>query len=450
MIDYTVGHLAEILKGKCEEKFNNVEISSVSTDTRKIVPGALFFAIEGETFDGHNFAQKAIEGGASCVVAHKTINIDAPVIYVENTLNAYGALAKDYKSKFNVKTIAVTGSVGKTSTKEFVAYLTSCAGKTLKNEANFNNEIGLPTTMFNLNETYKNCVCEMGMRGKGQINYLCDIAKPQIGIISNISVCHIELLGSMDNIADAKCEILDNLPSDGYGIVMGDSEYLPLMKERCPCIFITYGEKETNDVFIETIKANDKGFTYTLQTPWGRIEDIFIPGIVYHNVINSMPAIAVAKILGVSNEEIKEKISVFKNIEKRFNIIDCGDYTVIDDSYNANPLAVTGALKTLKLFSSNRKIACLGEMYELGEQERDYHREIGRVAKECGTDEVVAIGPLAKYILEGFGNKEKSHYFENSDIARDFMKGYVQKGDVVLVKGSHGVHTEKIVEGLIK
>ncbi len=448
MINYTVKDLARILKGKCEEKFNNVEISSVSTDTRKIVPGALFFAIEGETFDGHNFAQKAIEGGASCVVAHRTININAPVIYVENTLNAYGALAKDYKSKFNVKTIAVTGSVGKTSTKEFVTDLTSLSGKTLKNEANFNNEIGLPATMFNLDETYKNCVCEMGMRGKGQINYLCDIAKPQIGIISNISVCHIELLGSMDNIADAKCEILDNLPSDGFGIVMGDSEYLPLMKERCPCNFLTYGEKKTNDVFIEKINGISKGFIYDLNTPWGIIDNIYIPNIVYHNVINSMPAVIVAKILGVSDSDIKDKISKFKSIEKRFNIIDCGDYIVIDDSYNANPLAVKGALKTLKLYDRPRKIACLGEMYELGDKEKEYHREVGAFAKECGIDEVVAIGPLAKEIIEGFGGK--SHYFENSDLARDFMKEYIQKGDIVLVKGSHGVHTEKIVEGLTK
>ena len=448
MIDYTVEQLAKILSGKTEEKYNNVKITSVCTDTRKIVAGSLFFAIVGENFDGHDFAQKAIEEGGACVVAHKPININAPVIYVKDTLKAYGALATDYKSKFNIKTVAVTGSVGKTSTKEFVADLVSLSGKTLKNEGSFNNEIGLPAAMFDLDQTYKYCVCEMGMRGKGQIKYLCDIAKPDIGIISNIDLCHIELLGTKDNIADAKCEILDGLPEKGFGIVNGDSEYLPLMKERCHCNLLTYGENNTNDVYIKNINAMSKGFIYDLKTPWGDIKDIFIPSIAYHNVINSMPAVIVAKILGASDNAIKDKIKEFKNIEKRFNIIDCGEYIVIDDSYNANPLAVREALKTLKLFTGPRKIACLGEMYELGEKEAKYHREVGTFAKECGVDELVGIGPLAKEIIKGFGGK--SYYFENSDLANDFMKDYIKQGDVVLVKGSHGVHTEKVVEGLIK
>lgn len=442
---YTLNELGCILKGKLNKE-TNLNITGVSTDTRKINPGDVFFAIEGESFDGHNFAQKAIEKGAVCVVAHKEISGDFPIIYVEDTLKAYGDLAKDYKSKFNINTIGVTGSVGKTSTKEFVSFLVELAGKTLKNEANFNNEIGVPFTLFNLDETYKNAIVEMGMRGKGQIDYLCNIAKPNIGIISNISICHIELLGSQDNIADAKCEILDNITD--YGIVNGDSEYLPLMKDRCKCPLYTYGEKEHNDVFIKSIEANNEGFVYSLKTPWGNMDNIFIPGICYHNVINSMPAIITAKILGVNTEDIIENISHFKNIEKRFNIIDCGNYTLIDDSYNASPLAVEGSLKTLNLFKNKRKIACLGEMYELGDLEVSSHIHIGEVAKKYEIDELVAIGPIAKNIIKGFDNKEHSYYFENSELARDFMKTFVKDNDVILVKGSHGVHTEKIVEGL--
>ena len=446
---YTVKSLAEILKGNTKEVYFDIQITGVSTDTRKINQGDVFFAIDGESFDGHNFADKAIEAGAACVVAHKQVNTGGPVIYVEDTLKAYGSMAEDFKKAFDVKTVAVTGSVGKTSTKEFVAFLCELAGKTLKNEANFNNEIGLPYTLFNLDDTFKLCVCEMGMRGKGQIDYLCNIAKPTIGIISNISVCHIELLGSKDNIADAKCEILDNLPFDGYGIVNGDSEYLSLMKERCKCKLYTFGEKNTNDVFVKRIEAKPDGFDYDLHTPWGDIENIFIPGIVYHNVINSMPAVIVAKILGVDNNAIREKIAKFKNIEKRFNVIDCGDYTVIDDSYNASPLAVEGALKTLRLFDCKRKIAVLGEMYELGNEEADLHRFVGRVAKECGIEELVCVGPLAKYIGEGFDNKERTVYFENSEEAGEFMKTFAEENDVILVKGSHGVHTERITEKLL-
>lgn len=446
---YTGEKVSSVMGGSCERKSNNVIITGVSTDTRKINSGDLFFCIQGENFDGHNFAEKAIEKGAVCVVAHKEIKGDFPVIYVKDTLKAYGRLAGDYKSLYNVKTVAVTGSVGKTSTKEFVAHLAGLAGKTLKNEANFNNEIGLPLTLFNLDNTYRNLVVEMGMRGKGQINYLCSIAKPKIAVISNISVCHIELLGSIDNIADAKCEILDNLPSDGYGIVNGDSEYLSLMKERCKCNLITFGEKKTNDIYVKRIVAKKEGFVYDLSTPWGDIDSIFLPGIVYHNVTNSMPAVATAKILGAENDAIREKIAEFKNIEKRFNIIDCGDYTVIDDSYNASPLAVEGALKTLRLFDCKRKIACLGEMYELGEEEADFHRFVGKVAKDCGIDELVCVGPLAKYIGEGFDNEEKTVTCKDSREAGDFMKNYIKKGDTVLIKGSHGVRMEKITEELV-
>ena len=459
---YTGEKVSSVMGGICERKSNNVIITGVSTDTRKINSGDLFFCIQGENFDGHNFAEKAIEKGAVCVVAHKEIKGDFPVIYVKDTLKAYGRLAGDYKSLYNVKTVAVTGSVGKTSTKEFVAHLAGLAGKTLKNEANFNNEIGLPLTLFNLDNTYRNLVVEMGMRGKGQINYLCSIAKPKIAVISNISVCHIELLGSQDSIADAKCEILDNLPSDGVGIVNGDSEYLPLMKKRCRCRLYTYGEKETNDIYIKNIEANNEGFVYSLKTPWGDIDNIFITGIVYHNVINSMPAVAVAKILGAGNEEIREKIGQFKNIEKRFNIIDCKDFTLIDDCYNASPLAVEGALKTLDLFKNKRKIAVLGEMYELGDLEKSSHIHIGQAAKKYGVDKLVCVGPLAKYIGEGFEQTdtifanmgdEKSdkniYYFENSDEAGGFIQTFVKENDVVLVKGSHGVHMEKITEKLL-
>lgn len=454
---YTGEKVSSLMGGKCERKSNNVIITGVSTDTRKINPGDLFFCIQGENFDGHNFADKAIEKGAVCVVAHKEISGDFPVIYVKDTLKAYGDLAKDYKSCFNVNTVGVTGSVGKTSTKEFISFLAELSGKTLKNEANFNNEIGLPLTLFGLDDTYKNLVCEMGMRGKGQIDYLCDIAKPDIAVISNISVCHIELLGSQDNIADAKCEILDNLPSDGYGIVNGDSEYLTLMKERCRCRLYTFGEKDTNDVYIKSIEVDNEGFVYSLKTPWGDMDNIFIPGICYHNVINSMPAVIVAKILGSDNKEITEKISHFKNIEKRFNIIDCKDFTLIDDCYNASPLAVEGALKTLNLFKNKRKIAVLGEMYELGELEKSSHIHIGETAKKYGVDRLVCVGSLAKYIGEGFervdisnANMEDNiYYFENSDEAKEFLKTFIEKNDVVLIKGSHGVHMEKIVEELI-
>ena len=447
-MNYRIEEIVSAVRGDFDGN-KDILITGVSTDTRKINPGDLFFAIEGESFDGHNFADKAIEKGAVCIVAHKKIKVDFPVVYVDDTLKAYGRLAGYYKSLFNVKTVAVTGSVGKTSTKEFVAHLAGLTGKTLKNEANFNNEIGLPYTLFNLDDTYKNCIVEMGMRGKGQIDYLCDIAKPDIAVISNISVCHIELLGSKDNIAHAKCEILDNLPAEGYGIVNGDSEYLPLMKERCRCSLITFGEKKTNDICIKSIEANKDGFVYSLKTPWGDIDHIFIPGIVYHNVTNSMPAVAAAKILGAENEDIREKIAEFKNIEKRFNIIDCGDYTVIDDSYNASPLAVEGALKTLNLFKNKRKVACLGEMYELGDLEISSHIHIGEAAKEYETDELVAIGPLAKNIIMGFDNKEHSYYFENSEEAGEFMKTFAKENDVILVKGSHGVHMEKITEKLV-
>jgi len=461
MKDYTLKNIANILNGKLDEKFDHLIISDVCTDTRKIKKGDLFFALSGESFDGHDYVDMAFKNGASAAVVSKNLNYKYPVILVEDVLLSYGKLAKDYRSLFNTEVIAVTGSVGKTSTKEFVAFLVSEAGKTLKNEANFNNEIGLPTTLFGLDNTYKYCVCEMGMRGKGQITYLADIAKPKIGIISNISMSHIELLGSLDNIADAKSELLDSLPSDGYAILNNDSEYIDFMKARAKCKVITFGESETSDVRLKNLSINKDGYIlYDVETLWGNIDNIKLPTIAYHNAINSLPAIICAKIFGVSNDDIKNKIASFKSVEKRFNIIKSkSDFIVIDDTYNAGPLSVCSAIRTVRLFDRKdrkhlRRIAILGDMFELGKETVASHELVGATAKENNIDLLVCVGNFSKSIAEGAiragFNKDNIIYFDNSTAALEGVKNMMTENDVVLIKGSHSMHMDIIANGLVE
>lgn len=432
----------------------NTRITGVSTDTRTLQPGDLFVALTGENSDGHKFLADALAKGAAGVVVSRKVESQCLTIRVADTLTALGDLAAFYRSKFQPVVVAVTGSVGKTTTKEMIAAVAAAKGPVLKNEGNFNNEIGLPLTLLNLSRRHKTAVVEMAMRGAGQIDYLAGIAKPQIGVITNIHMVHIELLGTIDAIADAKGELLDHLPADGTAVLNADDAYFEYLRRRASCRVVSFGESAGADVRAISSGIDSKGCChFEVRTPTGAF-DVHVPVPGEHNIKDALAAIAVGEELGIDHESTRAALAGFKAPEKRSNVIPARrGYVVIDDTYNAGPASVRSAVRTLTMMEGDRKIAVLGDMLELGEHAIEAHLEIGRAVKDCGVDLLIVVGELAKLIARGAIDAGMPiaavAEFEDSAQAAKEVPAKVRERDVVLVKGSRAMKMERIVEGLL-
>ncbi len=335
-----------------------------------------------------------------------------------------------------------------------IAAVVAERGPVLKSAGNFNNEIGLPLTLFELSPKHATAVVEMAMRGKGQIEYLAKIAKPSIGVITNIHMSHIELLGSMDAIADAKGEILDYLPSDGAAILNADDAYFECLNHRAKCPVTSFGESDRADIRAISAGLDSKGCcTFAVMTPRGSF-DVRIPVPGEHNIKDALAAIAVGEVLGIPHEHMQEALAAFKAPEKRSNVIPTRrGAAVIDDTYNANPASMSSAIKTLSLMEGERKIAVLGDMLELGDHALDAHMNIGKLVKESDIDMLVVVGQLAKLIARGAIDAgmpvSKVSEFDDSALAARELPEKLKERDVVLVKGSRAMKMERIVEGLI-
>ncbi|MFQ3550036.1 MAG: UDP-N-acetylmuramoyl-tripeptide--D-alanyl-D-alanine ligase, partial [Armatimonadota bacterium] len=415
--------------------------------------GDLFFALTGENSDGHKFLADALMKGASGLVVSRKVEAKCLAIRVEDTLLALGALASYYRDKFNPDVVGVTGSVGKTTTKEMIAAVCASRGPVLKNAGNFNNEIGLPLTLFGLSSRHKTAVVEMAMRGSGQIAYLAQIAKPSIGVITNVHLSHVELLGSLDAIAEAKGELLDHLPKDGYAVLNADDAYFEYFSKRSKCNVFSFGESKNADVRAISSGIDSKGCNFEVHTPNGGFY-VVVPVPGEHNIADALSAIAVADILGVDHDNIKEALASYKPPEKRSTIIPSRrGYVVIDDSYNASPPSMMSALKTLSMMEGGRKIAILGDMLELGDFAIDSHTEIGQLVSALNIDILFVVGDLSKLIARSAldsGMPISSVFtFDDSVRAAREIAGVVKEQDVVLVKGSRAMKMERIVEGLL-
>jgi UDP-N-acetylmuramoyl-tripeptide--D-alanyl-D-alanine ligase len=439
----------ELVSGSLETK-----LTGLSTDTRTIQPGDLFVALTGESSDGHKFLADALMKGAAGVVVSRKVEARCLTIRVDDTLKALGDVAGYYRSKFNPVVIGVTGSVGKTTTREMIAAVVAAKGQVLKSEGNFNNEIGVPLTLLNLTSKHKIAVVEMAMRGKGQIEYLAKIVKPQIGIITNIHMSHIECLGSLDAIADAKAELLDYLPSDGYAVLNADDDYFEFLKSRTKCKIVSFGESELSDVRTVSCGLDNKGYSsFEVITPRGSFAvKIPVPG--EHNIKDALSAIAVGEILEIEHEHTREVLGKFKAFEKRSNVIPSKrGYVVLDDTYNASPASVKSALKTLSMMEGGRKFAVLGDMLELGEHAVSSHVEIGKVVAESAIDYLVTVGELASLIarsaIDSGMQRNAVSEFEDSVAASKEIPAKMIEHDVILVKGSRSMKMERVVEGLI-
>lgn len=412
----------------------------IHTDTRTIRPGDVFLAFRGETFDGHQFVERAIAAGAIAAIVSKEIPGAGPQLVVTDTLDAYQKLGQWWRQQFEIPIIAITGSVGKTTTKELIAAVLETQGPVLKTEANFNNEIGVPKTLMGLSEHHQFAVVEMGMRGRGEIACLAKIAQPDIAVITNVGTAHIGRLGSREAIAEAKCELLAEAPKDAIAILNAET---PLLPQTAATVWsgktITYGLStgEFRGAMVEETQLEVHGDRFPLP----------LPG--QHNALNYLAAIAIAQELRLDLEPLKQGITVTLPDGRAQTHELPGDIVLLDESYNAGPESMTAALKLLVKTPGQRKIAVLGPMKELGDHAVDLHQEIGGVVAQLGIDQLLILdeGEEGTAIAHG-AQPMDSIQFGNHDALIDYLQNHCQSGDRILLKASHSVGLDKIVAAL--
>jgi UDP-N-acetylmuramoyl-tripeptide--D-alanyl-D-alanine ligase len=460
---FTLEEIARATGGQILHSDSSTRIRGVVTDTRLIAStrelepastcGPLFVALRGANFDGHNLAPQAIEVGASALLVERELDVDAPQVLVADTQSALGDLARFHRSRYPydvIPVVAVTGSYGKTTTRALIESALSNQMQILAAQGNFNNEIGLPLTLLRLDESHEAAVLEMGMRGLGQIQYLAEIARPDIAVVTNIGPQHIELLGSLEAIARAKGEIFEALATDGDAIFPDVGEGVEILQvlagERDT---LRFGESESADVRVLECSPLDDGGTHCVfQIGDERIE-VNLPLLGAHNAHNAAAALCMAKALGL---EMAESARGLENVDvpgarMKLRVLESKKITLIDDCYNAGPNSMRAALQVLEgLPNVSRRMAVLGAMRELGDWSDSEHRKIGQLANGI-VQVLVGVGEETKPMLEAAGDIEK-HWFKDASEAAGAVQVLAQAGDAILVKGSRSIGLEVVVNAL--
>ena len=422
------------------------QITSITTDNRKATPNSLFASIVGQRVDAHDFIPSAFQSGAICAICEHKINGDYPYILVNSTTIALGKIAKYYRSLFDIPFIGITGSVGKTSTKEMLYSVLSQKYNIHKTNGNFNNQLGVPLTLFGLEEYHQIAIIEMGISDFGEMDYLSGIVRPDICVISNIGNCHLENLGDRDGVLKAKTEMLNNMSPNGFVVLNGDDDKLATVKSVNGKSPIFFGINQNNQYYAQNICGGGlNGISCTICTPNCKF-DVNIPSIGNYMVLNTLSAVAVAQILGLSNSEIITGIQSYKTISGRSNLIKTDKYTIIDDCYNANPVSMKAGIDALCTFNG-RKVCILGDMKELGANETGLHQEVGAYINTKNIDLLVTVGNLALNINSMAGTDNKVH-FDTLTNAIDNLSGLLLPNDVILVKASNSMNFKQIVEFL--
>lgn len=458
-MDYlSIEELVNATSGDLTSKSEEVtSINELIIDSRIANKNSVFFAIIGESLDGHKFINSAIENGCKTIIKNKSNNFeiigeDLNIIEVENTEFALGDIARYYKSKFDIPYIGITGSVGKTSTRDMVFSAVSSKFKTLKNTGNLNNQFGVPLTLANLDKSYECAVIEMGMSGFNEIEYLVNIVNPQIGVISNIGLSHVERLGSREGIFKAKMEITTNFDENSTLIVNGDDDMLATLKGKdLKYNLKTFGFEKDNTIYCVDFEMNDNDTIFNVMID-NKIEKFYIPTVGEHNIYNAMAAILVGQTLNLTLDEIRNGLETLEITKSRMDVIKNDNYTVIDSVYNASVDSMRAALKVLNRYKT-RRVAILGDIFEMGSFAEEGHKQVGKDASE-NADVIIAIGKDAEFIskeaLENNMNKDNVHHFATKEEAMENFKNILQKGDTILVKASRGMHLEEVVEFLNK
>lgn len=446
-------------EGISEEYLRTQEASCVVIDSRRMEQGGIFIATRGEHVDGHSFIPQVAKQGALAVICEeKPKDCEAPCIVVEDSFQALKDLAEYYRMELSIPFVGITGSVGKTSTKEFIASVLGQRFQVLKTAKNYNNEIGVPLTILSVREEHQAAVLEMGINQFGEMHRLSKMVHPDICVITNIGQCHLENLGSREGVLRAKSEIFDFMNPRGQVFVNGDDDMLVGLKLKEGERLIHFGMQPANEIYASEVCSRGlRGSTAVLHME-GESFPIEIPLPGEHMILDALAAAGVGKQLGLTSREIQEGIRRAHSVDGRSHVILLKDEVLIDDCYNANPTSVHAALDMLAM-AEGRKVAILGDMGELGEETRRLHGEIGSYAVAHGTDVLLCVGELSEnmYLEAERACKEKSpeqnnhpelYYFKTRQAMQEKLPAILQKGDTILVKASHSMGFEHIVEQL--
>ena len=449
----TLKAIAEACGGTYYGPVDNLEkcVAGIAIDSRKIQNDWLFAATVGERVDGHSFIESCYEKGVLCCLGEKApICEDHSYIQVASTFQALKDIAEYYRSTLEIPVVGITGSVGKTSTKEMISSVLGVKFNTLKTAGNFNNEVGLPLTVFNIRETHEAAVLEMGISDFGEMHRLSKIARPNICVITNIGLCHLEFLGDRNGVLRAKSEIFDFATEGAKAIVNGDDDKLHTLKSREDLDVTLFGMDSSNDIYAKQVEnLGLDGLQCVISTPAGEFSaHIHIPGM--HMVYNALAGTSVGLALGLTLEEIKAGIESAQTISGRNNIIHTEKYTIMDDCYNANPVSMKASLDVLST-ALGRKVAILGDMGELGADELALHYTVGEHAAQKQIDLLLCVGTLSEEIVKGAKavNPEiNAEVFTTKEELLEKLSELLADGDSILIKASHFMQFEKIVNAL--
>ncbi len=460
----SVEEVIQATGGRILQGEKNALFEGISTDSRTIRAGDLFIALKGDCFDGHAFALEALKKEAGGIVVEEERasgfrwNGFRPkaVIAVKDTLRALGDLARERRRKHRVPVLAVTGSNGKTTTKEMISACLETTLPVLKTQGNLNNLIGLPMTLLRLTGNEKAVVLEMGMSVPGEIRRLTEIAEPDVGLITNIQQAHLEGMGSLDKLQEEKGELFRKMKPDGTILINRDDPRVVLLAQEFPGDKMTFGVNGPADVMARDVRLNDaRGTSFTLFLGGGKTE-ITLPLLGRHFVLHALSAIAAAKLLGIDLEKIREALERFHPYSMRMEVLPLkGGAILINDAYNANPASMEAAVETLaEVKGRGRAIAVLGDMLELGGFEEEAHRGLGEKIGELSIDFLLCLGEAAAMVVTSAIRKglkpESAKVVENHSEAVSLLNRIIQKGDWILVKGSRRMAMEKIAEALRK
>jgi len=468
---FTVAELREVISVKVLAGDPSLSakrrIRGICTDSRSIRRGDLFVALQGDRFDGHQFVPAVLAKGAVGALVHDGYRWQGrrqtsmgtrnePFVFgVQDPLFAYQQLATHYRSRFTLPVVAVTGSNGKTTTKDMVAGVLAERWRTLKTEANYNNRIGVPHTLFRLTAKHQAAVIEMGVDHRGQTTRLCEIVRPTVGVITNIGPDHLEFFGGMEGSAQAKAELLDMLPADGTAILNADDHYFDYLAARARCRVLSFGLSEKAQVRAVNVMSDPRdGTTFGLLLP-GKSRPLPVGIKVHgaHNVTNALAAAAVGYSLNLSGVMIGQGLAKFRPAAMRSQVLSHHGVQIINDCYNANPASMQAALQLLGSWTPARqRVAVLGDMLELGREGQQLHRDLGRFAARLPLSRLIACGELGREIAAGAGQagmpEQAIHVVSDASAAAEALRKLVGRGDVVLVKGSRGMRMEQIVQSL--
>ncbi len=441
----------EIAKATGGVASGHAEVTSVVIDNREARPGSLFIAIKGERLDGHQFIDSAVEAGATAVLCHKDVSCKVPTVKVADTTKAFSDLAKSYRLEYDIPVVALTGSVGKTTTKEMIWCVLNAKYHAHKTYKNWNNEIGLPKVLLRLEPEHTALVLELGMNHKGEISTLSKTALPDIGVITNVGVSHIENLGSREGILAAKLELLDGMKPGSPLLLNKDNDMLSTVDLPDYNIRWFAIHDETADIRAEDIEYLDDSTVFTVVSDRGRCK-VELPTTGEHNVYDALAAIGVGLELEIPLEDAAAALKQYRPAGMRENVVEKGGVTVIEDCYNASPDSMKAMAETLMLKGApgRRKIAIIGDMLELGDYSEEAHALAGQYMAEAGVDLLITYGPMSKFAAQSAREHGLLRVFDFQDKADLTAKltGMLKPGDVVAVKGSRGMQMEEIIQNI--